>query len=210
MGTEMRNVRAELLPRATRSAVAIRAVCAGGAALWLAGCGASSGRVKVGASAGATNAEPNQENAWSENGAGSSPPPGAVRSTRAPQPQPQPQPQDGDAPQPAPAAAPQARCPLVCNVANRGRVAAADEARFTAALAAQTEALHACTRGRIPSMTLRFDSQGTLTSFGVAVDDTADGAPEEVCLETAQRQKPAIEFAGPSTVRCAEAARCGR
>jgi hypothetical protein len=108
---------------------------------------------------------------------------------------------------PAPPAKPE--CPLVCHVANRGRVPAADETRLSNALAGVTNALHACVRGAMPTMTLRFDSQGSLTYFGVDEEGGEDGVSgEATCVEAARRQKPAVTFAGPSTVRCVE--RCGR
>jgi hypothetical protein len=97
-------------------------------------------------------------------------------------------------------------CSLVCNVALRKRVPAADEARFAAALADPLRALHACARHGAPPMTLRFDSAGALTYFGVEEDEANEHDPDG-CASQVRGLRPSITYAGPSTVRCAEQCR---
>lgn len=110
------------------------------------------------------------------------------------------------APSPSAQAAP--GCVFVCNVAQKGRVAPDDETRFTSGLVEVTEALRQCRLGgKPPSYTLRFDSSGALTGFGV------DHVPEEeggdaACIEAVNQRRPAITYPGPATVRCTE--RCAR
>jgi hypothetical protein len=90
-------------------------------------------------------------------------------------------------------------------------MAAADESRFTSALAGATGALRSClshtSREHLPSLTLRFNSQGTLTHFGVAEEDVAEGVSNEACVDAVRKQEPNLTFAGPATVRCGERCR---
>jgi hypothetical protein len=95
----------------------------------------------------------------------------------------------------------------VCNVANKGRVAAADEARLTSSLADVTQALHQCVPGPAPSMTLRFDSAGVLTGFGVDYGGDDEGS-NSACVDSINQRMPVVTYPGPATVRCAE--RCAR
>jgi hypothetical protein len=104
---------------------------------------------------------------------------------------------------PSTPAQPTPGCALVCHVATKGRAAPADEARLTSSLAEETRVIRECVRGPAPSMTLRFDSTGTLTGFGV------DQAPEESgeaasCIEAINLRRPAVSYPGPSTLRCVE------
>jgi hypothetical protein len=113
-------------------------------------------------------------------------------------------PSEGDAPAAAPASgeapAPQA-CPLQCFVAQKGRVAPADEQRLAGDLADALSSLRACGPGN--SLTIRFDSGGQLTEFGVA----ADRGAENSCIDSVRQKKPNVSFPGPSTLRCYE--KCG-
>jgi hypothetical protein len=52
-------------------------------------------------------------------------------------------------------------------------------------------------------MTLRFDSAGALTYFGVEEGEGAD----EKCASALNAYRPSITYSGPSTVRCAEQCR---
>ena len=101
--------------------------------------------------------------------------------------------------------APMPGCSLVCNVANvayRHRVQPADEARLTQGLADVTQALHQCVAGRVPSLTLRFDSGARLTGFGVDADHYSMGA--DACIDSVNQRMPAVSYPGPSTLRCYE------
>ncbi|MDF2693373.1 MAG: hypothetical protein K0S65_1756 [Labilithrix sp.] len=103
---------------------------------------------------------------------------------------------------PGAAAAPSAPvCPLVCHVANKGRVAPPDEERLTSSLAEVAQAIHACVRGQAPSLTLRFDSTGALTALGV--DHTAEEG-DAACLDAVNQRRPSVSYPGPATVRCVE------
>jgi hypothetical protein len=93
-------------------------------------------------------------------------------------------------------------CSLQCAVGNKGRVPAAEEARLTQQLADVTEALHQCVGGRIPSMLLRFDSTGTITSFGVAHDP--GGMTADSCIDSINLRMPAVSYPGPAALRCNE------
>jgi hypothetical protein len=93
-------------------------------------------------------------------------------------------------------------CSLQCAVGNRGRVPAAEEARLTQQLADVTEALRQCVGERIPSMLLRFDSTGTITSFGVAHDP--GGMTADSCIESINQRMPAVSYPGPAALRCTE------
>lgn len=93
-------------------------------------------------------------------------------------------------------------CALQCAVGQKGRVPAAEEARLTQQLADVTEALHQCVGGRIPSMTLRFDSTGTITGFGVAHDP--GGLTADSCIDSINTRMPAVSYPGPAALRCTE------
>jgi hypothetical protein len=187
---------------ARRSALALRGVLGLVALFTLAACGLKGGRASYARStddeksSASTTADP--QSAFSEDGAGAAPsfprPPSSMGSAAA-------SPSGSSAP--AAPVAPLAGCLLVCNVAHVGRMAAAEEARFTSALGEVTQSLHQCVRGSIPSMTLRFDSQGALTHFGLDAEETSEGT----CVESARYHRPALTFRGPSTVRCAERCR---
>jgi pyruvate/2-oxoglutarate dehydrogenase complex dihydrolipoamide acyltransferase (E2) component len=97
-------------------------------------------------------------------------------------------------------AAPQA-CPLQCFVAQKGRVAPADEQRLAGELADALSSLRGCGPGN--SLTIRFDSTGQLTEFGVAADRGAENA----CVDSVRQKKPNVSYPGPSTLRCYE--KCG-
>jgi hypothetical protein len=84
---------------------------------------------------------------------------------------------------------------------------AADEARLTASLAEVTNALHQCVPGPAPSMTLRFDSTGVLTGFGVDHAGEDEGG-SSACVDSINGRMPAASYPGPATVRCTE--RCAR
>ena len=99
-----------------------------------------------------------------------------------------------------PAAAP-AACPLQCFVAQKGRVAPAEEQRLATDLAEPLSALRSCGSGN--SLTIRFDSAGQLTEFGVDAERGQEGA----CVQAVRQKQPAVSFPGPSTLRCSE--RCG-
>jgi hypothetical protein len=105
--------------------------------------------------------------------------------------------------EPAP---PRPGCALACTVATKGRMAAADEARLTQGLADVTESLHQCIGPRIPPMTLRFDSAGTITGFGVPHEP--GGITADSCVDAINLRVPAVSYPGPAAVRCAE--RCRR
>jgi hypothetical protein len=113
-------------------------------------------------------------------------------------------PSEGETPAAAPAsgepAAPQA-CPLQCFVAQKGRVPPADEQRLAGELADALSSLRACGPGN--SLTIRFDSTGQLTEFGVAADRGAENA----CVDSVRQKKPNVSYPGPSTLRCYE--KCG-
>jgi hypothetical protein len=68
------------------------------------------------------------------------------------------------------------------------------------------QSIHACVHGASPTLTLRFDSQGMLTHFGMDAD--ADDGADAACLDTMRSHRPAVTFPGPATVRCGE--RCTR
>lgn len=106
----------------------------------------------------------------------------------------------------APVAKPRPGCSLHCSVGQKGRIAAADEARLTQGLADVTESLHECFGGRIPSMTLRFDSTGTITGFGVAHE--TGGMTADSCVDSINHRMPAVSYPGPVALRCSE--HCGR
>jgi hypothetical protein len=167
----------------------------------LLGCTAK-GRAKVG-TAEPSRVSDDNTSAWGE-GTTSSPPSPSPSSGTV----------EATAPEAAPSASaavpatPRPGCALVCNVANKGRVAAADEARLTTSLAEVTNALHQCLPDASPSMTLRFDSTGVLTGFGVdhAADDDRGG--DASCIDSINRRTPKVAYPGPATVRCVE--RCAR
>ncbi len=101
-------------------------------------------------------------------------------------------------------------CALVCTNAHpRARISPDAEARIGAAVAGELSQLRGCTGGRAPSLTLRFDSAGELTEFGI--DDERSrryvtGAA--ACVEALRSHRPAISYPGPATLRCSE--RCKR
>lgn len=89
-----------------------------------------------------------------------------------------------------------AGCTLVCNLADaRGRMATDAEARFTAALADDVQTARGCSSHA--SFTLRFDSTGTLTEYGI-------DAEENACINTLRGHRPALTYPGPAIARCAE------
>lgn len=89
-----------------------------------------------------------------------------------------------------------AGCSLVCNLANaKGRMAPEMEQKFTAALATDIETLRGCSWRS--SLTLRFDSAGALTEYGV------DGE-ENACVSSVRGHHPELSYPGPAIVRCAE------
>ena len=89
-----------------------------------------------------------------------------------------------------------AGCTLVCNLADaKGRMAADAEQRFTAILAEDVQTARSCAPRS--SFTLRFDSSGALTEYGV-------DAEESSCIDTLRGHRPAITYPGPAIVRCAE------
>jgi hypothetical protein len=94
-----------------------------------------------------------------------------------------------------------AACPLVCYIAQHGRVPPADEQKLASDLSQSLSALRACGPGN--SLTLRFDSTGQLSEFGVA----ADRGNESACTDGVRSSKPTVSYPGPSTLRCSE--RCG-
>ena len=168
-------------------------------------CGSNGGRAGRARTSAKVSAEDRAlEGAWSEPSATEAPPQAAPPPATTP---PEASSGAGPAASAAPAPAPRARpaCPLSCTVAHRGPIGAAEEARFTAALADVTSTLHDCASGPIPSMTLRFGSQGALTHFGV---EEEAGGSDPRCIDAVRSARPPIQFAGPSTVRCAE--RCPR
>lgn len=111
-------------------------------------------------------------------------------------------PAEGEAPQQVSAQgnAP-AACPLQCFIAQRGRVAPADEQKLAGDLNDALTSLRACGPGN--SLTLRFDSTGQITEFGVA----AERGNESACIDSVRAKKPAVSYPGPSTLRCYE--KCG-
>jgi len=141
---------------------------------------------KTEASASASGNE--NSSSFSENTTTSAPPPANSGGTSAPP-------------------APRPGCQLVCtNAHSRVRLAPADEQKLTSALASELDTLQKCTpQGQPPGLTLRFDSTGTLTHFGV--DDERHSA-DGMCVDGVRSHKPTLSFPGPSTVRCGE--RCGR
>lgn len=89
-----------------------------------------------------------------------------------------------------------AGCSLVCNLADaKGRMAPDMEQKFTTALANDIETLRGCSWRS--SLTLRFDSAGTLTEYGV------DGE-ENACVTSVRGHHPELSYPGPAIVRCAE------
>lgn len=109
-------------------------------------------------------------------------------------------PAEGDAPAPAPAPAPQA-CPLQCFVAQKGRVTPQEEQRLANDLSEALTSLRGCGSGN--SLTIRFDSGGQLTEFGVDAERGNEGA----CVQSVRQKRPSVTYPGPSTLRCYE--RCG-
>ncbi|MBX3228016.1 MAG: hypothetical protein KIT84_27675 [Labilithrix sp.] len=94
-----------------------------------------------------------------------------------------------------------ATCPLVCYVANKGRVAPADEQRLAGELASELTLLRSCGSSNVrPSLTLRFESSGQLTGFGVDAERGNEGA----CVNTVREHRPAVTYPGPATLRCSE------
>lgn len=89
-----------------------------------------------------------------------------------------------------------AGCSLVCNLADaKGRMASDMEQKFTAVLANDIETLRGCTQRS--SLTLRFDSAGALTEYGVDGDENA-------CVSSVRGHHPELSYPGPAIVRCAE------
>ena len=89
-----------------------------------------------------------------------------------------------------------AGCTLVCNLADaKGRMANDAEARFTAALADDVQTARGCSSHA--SFTLRFDSTGALTEYGI-------DAEENSCINTLRGHRPALSYPGPAIARCAE------
>lgn len=89
-----------------------------------------------------------------------------------------------------------AGCSLVCNLADaKGRMASDMEQKFTAVLANDIETLRGCSQRS--SLTLRFDSTGALTEYGV------DGE-ENACVSSVRGHHPELSYPGPAIVRCAE------
>jgi hypothetical protein len=113
------------------------------------------------------------------------------------------------APDPAPSAAPAILpgCALVCvNAHPRLRVNADTESKIASAVSSEMSQLHNCTHGGpAPSLTLRFDSAGELTEFGI---DDEHSRNERGCVESVRSHRPALSFPGPATLRCSE--RCDR
>ncbi len=109
---------------------------------------------------------------------------------------------DNSSPAPSQPAAPAAAaCPLVCNVAQKGRVTPADEQRLTGELAEVMSSLRSCGQGTAtPSLTMRFDSTATLTGFGVDAERGNEGA----CVDSIRQRHPSVTFQGPATLRCFE------
>lgn len=101
------------------------------------------------------------------------------------------------APSTAPPAAPQA-CPLQCFVAQKGRVSPADEQRLAGDLSDALSSLRACGSGN--SLTIRFDSGGQLTEFGVDAERGSEGS----CVQSVRQKRPNVSYPGPSTLRCYE------
>jgi hypothetical protein len=100
-------------------------------------------------------------------------------------------------------------CALVCvNAHPRLRVNADTEAKITSAVSNEMSQLHNCTHGGpAPSLTLRFDSAGELTEFGV--DDEHSRVNNSAgCVDAVRSRRPSLSFPGPATLRCSE--RCGR
>lgn len=111
--------------------------------------------------------------------------------------------------EPAPAPAVLPGCALVCvNAHPRLRVNADTEAKITSAVSNEMSQLHNCTHGGpAPSLTLRFDSTGELTEFGV--DDEHSRVNNAAgCVDAVRTHRPALSFPGPATLRCSE--RCDR
>lgn len=110
-------------------------------------------------------------------------------------------PAEGEAPQQVSAQGTPAACPLQCFVAQKGRVAPADEQKLASDLSDALTSLRACGPGN--SLTLRFDSTGQMSEFGVAVER----GNESACIDSVRAKKPAVSYPGPSTLRCYE--KCG-
>ncbi|MFO0739185.1 MAG: hypothetical protein U0270_25025 [Labilithrix sp.] len=110
-------------------------------------------------------------------------------------------PAEGDAPAPAPAPATPQACPLQCFVAQKGRVTPQEEQRLASDLSEALTSLRGCGAGN--SLTIRFDSGGQLTEFGVDAERGNEGA----CVQSVRQKRPSVTYPGPSTLRCYE--RCG-
>jgi len=101
-------------------------------------------------------------------------------------------------------AGPAPSCPLVCYVANKGRLPPAEEQRLGGELANELATLRGCGSANArPSLTLRFDSSAKLTQFGIDAERGNEGA----CVNTMRDRLPAVTFQGPATLRCSE--KCG-
>ena len=151
------------------------------ASVFLVAC-AADGEVKIKASSDEANASA------SANASGDTEPSSETKTMAA-------KPVEGDAP--APQAAPQA-CPLQCFVAQRGRVTPQEEQRLATDLSDALTSLRACGPGN--SLTIRFDSGGQLTEFGVDAERGNEGA----CVQTVRQMHPNVSYPGPSTLRCYE------
>lgn len=111
-------------------------------------------------------------------------------------------PDEGNAqPVQAQATATTAACPLQCYVAQKGRVTPQEEQRLTTDLSDALTSLRAC--GPNNSLTIRFDSGGQLTEFGVDAERGGEGS----CVQAVRQKRPTVSYPGPSTLRCYE--RCG-